>query len=659
MSLRRSTKAPRLAATNAPASPSLHPSPAHIHDPLLFFSEEIALHILELLSPADLGKCACVSTLWHRLVNDQMLWRRLFLKCRFTFPRGLKSTRGAVSDGPCTTRTSAASYHPRKRRRSVAMNSPQTHQAMLHGSHPNSCWKALYKLNHNWIMGQARVMRLSVSELLEQDRRLLDIEAGLELADDDDRIRMPRARMVQFKGAVVLAVSPCDMVHLWRIPQSDSAAAGTEEANSLGPNPSNRPLQFWQTYQCSRTNTATVARHPRVRAHITCLSLDSAPAGAAGWQKVLVGLDSGHFSVFEYPLLDGVDNIVNMDTATLREIGSTSSLQSWSNVRGIQSAAFQYPIVATCTDGGVISIYKILIGQDSSSHSSAPWCTLLHRLYGVDTGSPVQIELDRVRTPRDGKQMNSEKARWRALVSFGLELRDGSWTVRLQEIEFDSHSILYSAETGTAGEDENGTVLYENPSYDEGYDSPFPSFAQAPLSDEAGLSTCQRSVGHGRIGAISALSIAWPLVVTTHSDNTMNVFQMARDSGTNDTAGQTLAQSRHPRQQRIRLRHLSTLYGHCGAVSSVSIESPSGRLVSASMDRSIKVWSMARPDGQERPEPQRVHRCTVSMSDINNSWTGSGRVTKEEGLGLIWVGSDEEKIVSMNCDGTIKVWQFS
>ncbi|KAG9324754.1 hypothetical protein KVV02_005345 [Mortierella alpina] len=539
------------------------------------------------------------------------------------------------------------------------MKSSQTKQhEMQHVTHQNSCWKALYKLNHNWVMGQARMMRLSVDEQLEQDRWLLDIEAGFGVGDDD-RIRMPRARIVQFKGAVVLAVSPCDMVHLWRIPNSTSATTGTEAASGTAPNHPNKQLQFWQTYQHSRTKTVTTAWHSRQGAHITCLSLDTSTTGASGWQKALVGLDSGHFSVFEYPLLDGVDNNGSTDTATLREIGSTSSLQSWSSVGGIRSAAFQYPILTTCTDGGVISIYKITAEQDSTPHSSAPWCTLLHRLYGVDTGSPVQIELERVRAPMDEKQLGFEKARWRALVSFGLELHDGSWTVRLQEIEFDNHSILHSTETGTAGEDEDVTIPYESTGHDEGYDSPFPSFSQSTLSEEAGPSTCQRTVGHGRIGVISALSIAWPLVVTTHSDNTMNVFQMTRDSGRNETAGQTLAPSRYDRQQRIRFRHLSTLYGHCGAVSGVSIEPQSGRLVSASMDRSIKVWTMASKNRQERVETQRVHRCTVSMSDINNSWTESGRVTKEEGLGLIWVGSDEEKIVSMNCDGTIKVWQFS
>ncbi|KAF9280428.1 RNA-dependent ATPase rok1 [Mortierella alpina] len=530
------------------------------------------------------------------------------------------------------------------------MRSIPKQQEIRHVSQQDSCWKALYKLNHNWVMGQARVMRLSFNELLEQDRRVLDIEAGIGLGDDDDRIRTPHARIVQFKGAVLLAVSPCDMVHLWRIRSSVSAA--TEEANATGSNLCNKPLQFWQTYQCSRRNTTTATRHLRQGAHVTCLSLDTSTA--TGWQKVMVGLDSGHFSVFEYPLLNGVDQTGSSDTATLREIGRTDSLQSWTSVGGIRSAAFQYPILTTCTDGGVISIYKIMAEQDSSPRSSTPWCTLLHRLYGVDTGSPVQVELERVRTPVDEKRSDPERACWRALVSFGLELHDGSWTVRLQEIEFDDHSILQSTETGTAGEEEDDT-LYENSGQDEGYDSPFPSFSQATLSE----ATCQPTVGHGRIGAISALSIAWPLVVTTHSDNTMNVFQMTRDFNVKDSAGQPLAQPRHDHRQRIRFRHLSTLYGHCGAVSSVSIESQSGRLVSASMDRSIKVWTMAIKNRQERIEQQRVHRCTVSMSDINNSWTESGRVTKEEGLGLIWVGSDEEKIVSMNCDGTIKVWQFS
>ena len=54
-------------------SPQPHASEPWLRDPMTVFSEELALHIFEDLTPADLGKCACVSKLWHRLVNDQMV----------------------------------------------------------------------------------------------------------------------------------------------------------------------------------------------------------------------------------------------------------------------------------------------------------------------------------------------------------------------------------------------------------------------------------------------------------------------------------------------------------------------------------------------------------------------------------------------------------
>lgn len=50
-----------------------HYKQTDLKDPLDFFSEEIALHILELLTPSELAQCACVSTQWYRLVNDQMV----------------------------------------------------------------------------------------------------------------------------------------------------------------------------------------------------------------------------------------------------------------------------------------------------------------------------------------------------------------------------------------------------------------------------------------------------------------------------------------------------------------------------------------------------------------------------------------------------------
>jgi len=150
-----------------------------------------------------------------------------------------------------------------------------------------------------------------------------------------------------------------------------------------------------------------------------------------------------------------------------------------------------------------------------------------------------------------------------------------------------------------------------------------------------------------RIGARSVVDISWPFVVTTPRDNTMNVFKMTRQINSDVSAAARL---------KLQFEHLSTPYAHCGAVSSVAIEPRSGRLVSAGMDRFIKVRALTlqrRRQPQHQPQPRsrlaqlqpvqpstlpsattsttRVHQCIVSMSDINKSWTEGGQVTTEEG----------------------------
>ncbi|KAF8932328.1 hypothetical protein BGZ58_007107 [Dissophora ornata] len=518
---------------------------------------------------------------------------------------------------------------------------------------------ALYRLNYNWIMGQARVTSVSVQELYRRDQSAFESAGGEVDMDNGESKRMQeygRAPIVRFRGSVILVVSPGGLVHLWRIkapPTLDRIASGWGQP------------EFWQTYRCSR---------PTMKTQITCLALDtSARRSSKDWQMAVVGYDSGHFSVFEYSqqqdsvndqTLNGGDpssaihDDKDVERATLRELGNTADLPVWSDVAPIQTVSFHYPILTTCAEDGTISIYLI---ETESTDSLSHWCRLLHRLYGTSTGSPIEIALERITPVSNMSSACGAGGHWRALVSFGLELYDSSWTVRLQEIEFDEHYILYSAEIGTDGD--NAGQDSEHMDTDEAYDSPFPTYFKSPMSGSE-PSSCTRSLGHARIGSISAISISWPFVVTTHSDNTMNVFQMTRNAdwdigGTHALDGRRFYQPLNVYKGRLHFQHLSTLYGHCGAVSSVSIESRSGRLVSASMDRSIKVWSMTMEIHEDQLEQQRVHRCSVSMSDINKSWTEGGQVTKEEGLGLIWVGSDEEKIVSLSCDGTVKVWQFS
>lgn len=463
--------------------------------------------------------------------------------------------------------------------------------------------------------------------------------------DDDDHHQSP---IVQFKGPVVLIASPCGVLQFWRIGESTT---GTSLGCIAQPRMIyQHPVQGNRLVDGGDTNTTESFQ-------ITCLAMDTSSDKSchhSQQQRVMVGYHSGHFSILEYTLQDTMkdqdDTEGSIEALSVHTVGCTTDLPAWSDVGRIESAAFHYPILTTCTDDGAISIYHLEAGSTTTTAvGPRHWCRLLHRLYGSSPESPIGISLEEIKPLSDtlSDSGSGGGGAWKALVSFGLELYNGSWTMRLQEIDFDEYHILHSTEIGALDDDSH---------VDEGYASPMSGLE--PFG-------CGKASGYAEIGLVSAVSISWPLVVTAHRDNTLNVFQMTRDMGMDEAQQQQQQQysgtTRQQRKGELAFRHLSTLYGHCGAVSSVSIES--GRLVSASMDRSIKIWTVAgnhhHGGGGGGQEKSSIHRCSVSLSDINKSWTESGQVTKEEGSGLMWVGSDEEKIVSMNCDGTVKVWQFS
>ncbi|KAF9929337.1 RNA-dependent ATPase rok1 [Linnemannia zychae] len=667
-------------------------------DPLVFFSEEIALHILEMLTPAELAHCACVSRQWYRLVNDQMLWRRLFYKDQFIYPRGFGNAARITKSTPIRNITTQG--HQRLKRKQSAFN--QVHRPkenhFVYGdpsSNINPCWKALYRLNHNWIAGQAQVTSLSIQQLSYQDQLFLETSGIASQEEDarsagDGRHNTSYSPIVQFQGPVLLIASPRNMVHLWRI--KSAVTHPVKKGLSSLPVPSipselSRQPEFWQTYRCSKIwrDVTTAANVEGARGSgdfdmsvISCLAMDRSThlnGDSTSWQKVMVGYSSGHFSIFEYSLHnDAHSDSSSKESATLREIGNTMDLIAWSDVGGIQSASFLYPILITCSDDGTLSIYKIqesYLHEHPQSHNEPQqWCRLLHRLYGSSLDSPVEMELRPViATPHSQsgpltsailtyeQELNQgaiQRPLWQALITFGLQLMDGSWTVRLQEIEFDEQFIHHSTETGV--EDENESGCEQTCFFQEADDN-------GPMCERIGiassptelLGSCLGPESLARIPTISAITISSPYVVTTHPDNTMNVFHMARlrSAKVSDTGRGRSGESIYPKKP-IRFRHLSTLYGHCGAVSSVAIESRSGRLVSASMDRSIKVWTMVGRNRHDQLEQRRVHHCALSMNDLNQSWALGARVNREEGLGLVWVGTDEEKIVSMNSDGTVK-----
>ncbi|KAF9427377.1 hypothetical protein BGZ94_005030 [Podila epigama] len=740
-----------------------------------FLPEEIATLVFEALTPADLVNCATVSRLWHRLVNDQMLWQQLFIKFGFIYPRGLTITgrrdpseiEGTISRKRkwTDTRTTATGQ---RHRRYLPQTIRSKDQWLYQMTYRNQCWKALYRLNYNWTMGQAQVTQLSLDPIGHYDHQVPGSNNTISsrngsclLNSSSTPPSLPETApppglkgiapypLVRFKDRVILVATSQGLVHLWRLLNGGNSGRtdGAESVPSSLPHGLCPQPVYWQTFTCP---TSPEDKSPP---QITALCLDTSTRGRnkditqeSDWQRVMVGYASGHFSIFEYyrgpfdspPNNNEINSSVTKDSSRL--IGSTTQLGSWSKVGAVQSACFQFPMLTTFSqEDGAISVYRIHTTGDADGSHVSPreqhgqhWCRLLHRLYGASSQSPVEMELSLisfanslnaasmpVKMEEEGENIIGRRAKdgtqykrgiWRIRIAFGLQLLDGSWTVRLQEIEFDERTILWSKETGV----ENGPGVAEDPLSDmseHGFES------TCPASTTTGATLTVSSSVSNSIGVISSIKISWPYVVTTHSDNTLNVFQMSRVSEnststvgttTTSTTAEESSKTTRIRRQRTWFRHVSTLYGHCGAVSSVAIEPGSGRLVSASMDRSIKIWtlspmpqqkkrwvvpnvplSIAQPfrfekvgyessaSWQQKPSSSlipmrsrqqeqiqrekrlRQHECSVSMSNINQSWTTSGQVTKEEGMGLIWVDADEEKIVSMSCDGTIKVWQFS
>ncbi|KAG0347924.1 hypothetical protein BG005_011833 [Podila minutissima] len=273
-------------------------------DPMSYFPEEIATHIFEALNPADLGKCATVSKLWHRLVNDQILWQQLFIKYGFISPRGLTITGHHPSSShghPHNNSNNNNNILSRKRKRTtVPQHQLQQRQYQL--TSQNQCWKALYRLNYNWTMGQATVSTLSCNDLWLHDQHVLlqsltGITAGPsrieELQDTVPRIPITEdglSRIVRFKGQVILVASPQGMVHLWRIRDKPGLDTSVQE----------RKPEYWQTYTCPRIPDGGGGGGSE-SARITCLALDTSSDkdDAQEWQRVMVGYESGHFSIFQ------------------------------------------------------------------------------------------------------------------------------------------------------------------------------------------------------------------------------------------------------------------------------------------------------------------------------------------------------------------------
>ena len=100
------------------------------------------------------------------------------------------------------------------------------------------------------------------------------------------------------------------------------------------------------------------------------------------------------------------------------------------------------------------------------------------------------------------------------------------------------------------------------------------------------LATSSSSTGAGHTAAVKAVKMADPsFVVSSSLDRTIRVWRYAEDA----------AGSSASLQPRIEL------YGHKASIDSLAVHRPSSRILSASADHSVGLWSMRKSDAPQAP----------------------------------------------------------
>ncbi|KAG0239188.1 hypothetical protein BGW41_007879 [Actinomortierella wolfii] len=601
-----------------------------------------------------------------------------------------------------------------------------------------TCWKALYKLNYNWLMGQPVVSYLSMKDIQHQDRlwkrnptgsaqsEVACISEGKDdfCTDNPVSLSIP---LVQFIGSILATATNTPwgpMVHFWRLVRggnSDGKAISSED------NTQRLRIEYWKTFVCPKPPTLCSPNHGRSerKRSIVSFELDRSLTRCKSPRQqpsilAMVGYDTGEFTIFEVDSPTNSSSSVKSTSATIREIGTWNHDIVDEKSSKMRSSCFHYPLVVTYCTNGVLSIFRVSSASKndvSSSVSSPSWCKLLHQMHGRVGESPVEMEVEEIaQMSQQHKQLYSNGTQWLLRLAFGVPLIDGSWTMRLQEFELDQNRILDCIEIGSGSYHHRRRPARPAFAADWASKSDFhqEDVAMDAYEDEE-AEYVMEAHSLATVAPIASICLASPYLVTTHRDNTMNVFRIRRRRRRQRSLEHQGTRGSSPLEKpTVEFWHKSTLYGHCGAVSSASIDARLGRLVSASMDRSVKIWRIGKSDGttDETTSTTSMHRyyhhrdhqrkpvpsasaiaqemevdaedqydrngdvfdswssedededdydpdCLVSMSVNDNSWVRSKKINRDEGVGLAWIGSDDEKIVSVSVDGMIRVWRFT
>ncbi|KAG9305556.1 hypothetical protein G9A89_003619 [Geosiphon pyriformis] len=616
------------------------------------------LHVFQNLSAADLSICARVSSHWHRLANDRQLWKKLFLS-RFSAPKRpnltyILETIQMIPNSP-------------------AQQSHHNNQMNLNDSDDNwdnEDWKTIYRVSHNWQTGNCRVVnfkpdvtkRLKGMGLERPEWKTFFPTSFSAEAVSQDHVSSNRTHLqllnsnplVQFTKHVILTAaysSDCAVpeIHLWRAGKQNSHIATL------------------------KSDILTQIHQPSPIA-ITCMKLDSNLTeyqSSPGMQKIVAGYSNGGFSIWE------IDTIARQHLTTSlqpqlwihRELCTALPPSIYIDQKSLPpsitatintpnspliTCTLHTPILITCTRDFILSIYLISekekLTPENIKNNQSPSiknnfdCHLLHQLKSYVCWAPVDITLEEYSS---NDEDNNEIA-WKATVAYAVPVYGGGWTVGVQEIKFNMNSIL--------------STIHCSPLPPSGsiFDGPFlrNSCSHSPRSS---ISTSVRS-----FAPITTIKYNAAYLITAHSDNTLQVYHVLH---TDDRDG-------------LECKHVHTLYGHTGSVTTVAIDSD-GKLVTGAMDESIKIWDLSGRVAIENTkrtsinenretngltsshflhggfqtigmaaERKRNGECIVTLNNIDTDTDDYyNRINHGRKAGVKWLDFDEGRIVSVSGGG--------
>lgn len=123
----------------------------HPDDHIDILSDELLIHILQLLPLQTIIQCQRLSHRFYALAGDSQIWKNLYYN-KFVLPRALKIP------GIRTAQNDALNFSSRKSRwlSEDALVNP------LNGKKTN--WKGQYKLRHNWSIGSCDIQEIHVAD---------------------------------------------------------------------------------------------------------------------------------------------------------------------------------------------------------------------------------------------------------------------------------------------------------------------------------------------------------------------------------------------------------------------------------------------------------------------------------------------------------------